>query len=192
MNETASGGEALDYVEETIIMRLRWKFNNFKWWFERNWLNACDWLKWLGHEESNLEKYARRELEIAGHFKGDFGMGESTMLMIREFCREGHSGGSAPFGIGIFKKLASYEPLTPLTGADDEWNKVGEAVYQNKRCSHVFKNSFGGAAYDGEGKIFREPNGVCFTSQDSRVFIEFPYTPKREYVDVEVSDADRG
>ena len=44
-----------------------------------------------------------------------------------------------------------------------------------------------GQAWDSQGRIFRESNGSCFQSAESRVDITFPYTPKREYVDVEES-----
>lgn len=56
-------------------------------------------------------------------------------------------------------------------------------THQNKRCSHVFKDKDGNA-YDIDGKVFREPDGCCFTSKDSFVPVTFPYTPKTEYVDV--------
>lgn len=135
---------------------------------------------------SNLELHARKEMEIAGLFdKGsDYGgmMGDAVMKMIKLFADEGHSGFSAGMAINIFEKLARYEPLTPLTGADDEWMEIGEGTFQNVRCSHVFKKD--GEAYDIEGRIFREPNGSCFTSYDSRTPVTFPYTPTREYVDV--------
>ena len=55
--------------------------------------------------------------------------------------------------------------------------------WQNNRASHVFKCS-DGQAYDIEGKIFRDKAGHCYTNRDSRVDVTFPYTPKREYVDV--------
>lgn len=137
-------------------------------------------------DESNLERHARRELEIAGLFgDGDFYggmMGQTVMKMIKVFSEEGHSGMSAPMAISIFSKVANFEPLTPLTGADDEWMEISAGRFQNKRCSHVFKD--GDEAYDSEGRIFREPSGGCFTSRDSRVPVTFPYTPQREYVDV--------
>jgi len=47
----------------------------------------------------------------------------------------------------------------------------------------VFKDA-DGRAYDIDGRVFREPNGCCYTSSDSRVYITFPYRPKTEYVDV--------
>jgi len=57
-------------------------------------------------------------------------------------------------------------------------------MWQNNRVGHVFKEA-DGRVYDGEGRIFREPDGCCYASKDSRVYIEFPYTPVHEYVDVE-------
>lgn len=136
----------------------------------------------------SLVEFARNELELAGFFKedGPYGglFGPAIMKMVEAFADEGHSGMSASIAIDLFRKVASYEPLLPLTGADDEWNETERGSFQNRRCSHVFKDS-DGRAYDIEGRIFREPNGVCYTSRDSRVYVTFPYTPKREYIDVE-------
>jgi hypothetical protein len=58
---------------------------------------------------------------------------------------------------------------------------VTPGLFQNVTCGHVFKEN--GEAYDGEGGIFRDPDGSCFTSKDSRVPVTFPYFPNREYVD---------
>ena len=140
---------------------------------------------------SNLELHAKSEMEIAGLFEkdSDYGgmLGDAVMKLVKVFADEGHSGFSAGMAISLFEKVARFEPLTPLTGADSEWMDVaqygdGSMCFQNKRCSHVFKDANG--AYDIDGKIFREPNGSCFTSFESRVPVIFPYTPKREYVDV--------
>jgi hypothetical protein len=98
------------------------------------------------------------------------------------FSKHGHSGSSAPYAINLFKTLAAFEPIVPLTGQAFEWNEVG-GYWQNNRCSHVFKGK-DGRAYDSTGKIFRESNGACYTSRESRVYIEFPYTPKAKYIDV--------
>jgi hypothetical protein len=134
----------------------------------------------------NLELHAKKEMEIAGLFdKGsayDGLLGPAVMKMIKVFADEGHSGYSARMAVDIFEKVARFEPLTPLTGTDDEWHEVGPGVYQNVRCSHVFKEN--GQAYDIDGRIFREPNGSCFTNVESRTPVTFPYTPTREYVDV--------
>lgn len=138
-----------------------------------------------------LREFAREELKRAGLFDedSDYGgmLGESVMKMIDVFAEEGHSGWSASIAIHSFEKVARFEPLTPLTGDDDEWflhdGYGGEPYYQNKRCSRVFKGA-DGQAYDIEGKVFREPSGSCYCSGESRVFITFPYMPTREYVDV--------
>lgn len=102
------------------------------------------------------------------------------------FAAEGHSGFSASYALAALEKLLNFEPLGPLTGEPDEWVWLDygeEMKAQNKRCGHVFMR-VDGTAYDSEGRIFREPDGCCFTSKGSAVDIAFPYTPTREYVDV--------
>lgn len=142
------------------------------------------------HREDNLERFARRELEIAGMFDkdGDYGgaLGPAIMKMMRAFSKEGHSGFSASMALNAFKRVAAFEPLTPLTGADDEWLEYLPGHFQNTRCGHVFKDGEAGA-YDSTGKIFREPSGACFSSSESRAPVTFPYTPVTEYIDVAAS-----
>ena len=148
-----------------------------------NWKNP-----WRRKPESNLEKHAREELKRIGAFseEGDFygGMtGEAVMELVKVFAEQGHSGMSASLVRSLFNRAADYQPLSPLQGTDDEWNECGSGVFQNKRCSHVFKDKDGNA-YDIYGKVFREPSGTCYTSRESRVPVTFPYTPKSEIVDV--------
>lgn len=130
--------------------------------------------------------------EDSGEMNAD--MRKHILHMVDEFSKEGHSGFSASYAIGILQKVLNFEPLSPLTGEDDEWCKHdygNEITYQNIRCSHVFKDS-DGQAYDINGKVFTEhyydDEGVeqtcSYTSYESRVNVEFPYTPKTEYVDV--------
>ncbi len=136
---------------------------------------------------SNLETFAKDELTRAGLFNkdSDYGgmLGEAVMKMVKVFADEGHSGYSASMAINVFERVARFEPLTPLTGDDDEWMEVSEGTFQNRRCSHVFKES-DGRAYDIQGRVFREPGGSCYTNRDSRVYVTFPYVPKIEYVAV--------
>jgi len=128
---------------------------------------------------------------------------ESILNLLMTFSKQGHSGMSAPYTIKLFEKLAMFEPIVPLTGEDWEWADVshngdGSIRYQNKRCSHVFKDG-DGQAYDIDGKVFWEwadrllsedeegyPGVDTFksyyTGRDSRVYITFPYTPNTEYV----------
>lgn len=144
---------------------------------------------------SNLINYAKREFLAAGYKPiedsedgPDKWIQENVLELLSVFSAQCHSRSSAPFCIQLFEKLARFDPLCPLTGREGEWVKVTSWLWQNIRCSHVFKEA-DGQAYDINGKIFREPNGCCYISKDSRVYITFPYTPVSVYVDVP-ADAD--
>ena len=142
----------------------------------------------------NMTTHAERELDIIGMTdeEGMNGMMRKHILhMIEEFAAEGHSGFSASYAIQCLEKLLRFEPLSPLMGTDDEWVDVaeynGSPMWQNKRCSRVFKDETG--AYDINGKVFwswyTDENGEKFkshyTSRDSRVYVTFPYVPKTVY-----------
>lgn len=146
---------------------------------------ACWYLRW--QSTSNYLLHAKREFAAAGYTSEDDGpnkwIQENVLTLLAVLGTQGHSGGSIGYCLNMFKTLGSFEPLAPLTGADDEWNEVTDGVFQNNRCSHVFKSDEDGC-YDINGRIFREPDGACYTNRDSRVPVTFPYWPKREYVDV--------
>lgn len=138
---------------------------------------------WL-NRNSNYAAHVRRE--VPEWFKEEDGpnrwIADGTLELLAVISSQGHSGNSIGFALKFFSEMALFKPWGPLTGADDEWIEIADNRYQNKRCSHVFKED--GRAYDINGRIFREPNGACYTSKDSFVDITFPYTPKSEYVDV--------
>lgn len=139
--------------------------------------------------------HAERELDLMGMADdGDMNgvMRNHILHMVKEFANEGHSGFSASYAIQVLEKLLKFEPITPLTGEDWEWNNVsemsGETLYQNARCGRVFKNDNG--AYDIDGKVFWEwytdkETGEKFksyyTGRESRVPVTFPYTPTTVY-----------
>lgn len=150
---------------------------------------------------SNYRLHALNEFRAAGWIDGhgiycdemQEAICEHVLRLLRVFAREEHSGSSAPYAIDVFSKLAKFEPITPLTGEDWEWVEVGVGMYQNKRCSSVFKQSdrLDGQAYYIDGKVFwswykSKEDGTVFkshyTSSESRVTVTFPYTPKTEYV----------
>lgn len=106
-------------------------------------------------------------------------MRNHILRIIKEFSDEGHSGFSAKYTINILTKLMKYEPLSPLTGKEDEWTAVdfdSNMMYQNNRCYRVFKRA-DGTAYDSEGRVFVDSRGNQFTTKESLVDIHFPYTP---------------
>ena len=139
--------------------------------------------------ESSLVRYARDELERAGYFKNEsdyVGMlGKAVMDMMALFASEDHSGMSAGMTISIFTRLANFQPLTPLTGAEDEWSvceerEDGRVDWQNKRCSSVFRKT------DADGKVLEvyDIRAECLvdTLEDDFVgvltkAVTFPYSP---------------
>ena len=143
----------------------------------------------------NLVLHAKRELEIAKVSEAGYDgmLTDAVLELVELFGRQGHSGMSASMTTSLVEKLMRFEPLTPLTGADDEWNDVSEnsskergTVFKNRRCSHVFKDDNG--PYDINGRVFREPDGSCYTGSGSNVPVVFPYVPKVEYVDVGIGE----
>ncbi len=159
------------------------------------------------HTLSNYITHAMNEFRAAGWVdeagKWTDDMQEAickhVLDLLRVFGSEGHSGSSAPYTISLFSTLAKFDPVTPLTGEDWEWNEIcddrtgGVTVFQNKRCGAVFKQSdrFDGKPYYLDAVVFWEwytdpETGEKFesyyTSRDSMRPIEFPYTPKTEYV----------
>ena len=141
---------------------------------------------------SGTLKHARRELALLGYLSVEDlpeddpnrWVQQNILDLLEVFSKQGHSGSSAPYVIGMFFKLASHEPITPLTGEDSEWEKIDFQTFQNVRCSRVFKNINTGAVYDVQGKIFEEPDGSRFANNNSIVDITFPYTPNTVVVKV--------
>ena len=118
-----------------------------------------------------------------------------VLQILNTFVEQQHSGFSAGYMLNILDRLLRYKPLTPLTGADDEWedcSQYGMQDMQNKRCTSVFKRP-DGTAYWVEGKIFSEDGGKSwYTSKDSHIDIEFPFDVPMysENVYVEPSEED--
>lgn len=157
---------------------------------------------------SNYEFHARNEFRAAGwtdengKFKDEMQemICNHVLKLLDVFADEGHSGSSAPYTLNMFDTLARFKPIAPLTGEDWEWVDVSEnggrddgPMFQNKRCSTVFKDNTG--AYCIDGKVFWEwvsvasiddgkPFKSCFTNYESRVPVTFPYVvpEKPEYV----------
>lgn len=159
---------------------------------------------------SNLVEHAKIELELAGLLseESDFygGMtGKSVLELMEVFSKQGHSGMSAPLVADLFKKLANYEPLQPITGKDEEWNDISEMMgeknteyFQNKRKSGLFKKNgiitynsaiikrtSDGTTWSGPLYLTREDAINNTNKISSSLEIKgFPFTPKSFYIDV--------
>lgn len=150
---------------------------------------------------SNLKSHALREFRAAGwtydngNFKNEMqkDICDHVLKLLEVFDEEGHTGSTAPYAVNLFKTLAMYKPIAPLTGEDWEWVDVGvesgRTLYQNKRNGKVFKDN--NSAWNIDGRVFWEwacdpdiddgkPFKAYFTSYDSRVTVTFPYSEPEE------------
>jgi hypothetical protein len=166
---------------------------------------------------SNTRKFAERELDVLVKSNTD----PENRPIIEEFIPEilalcekfgnsGQSGGSAPFTAGALssaiKKLCLQEPICPITGLDEEWADVsgygdGDPMWQNVRCSALFKDKNGEVSYT-DAIIKKTQKGSCWSGSfwlskkdyltgDRNLMMRcnqyvkgFPFTPKTFYIDV--------
>jgi hypothetical protein len=144
------------------------------------------------NDDMSLVQYAKSELERAGMFSKDSDyngmLGDAVLKLVEVFAAQGHSGASASMTVALFRRVAMFEILSPLTGKDDEWNEIGEGVFQNKRASNVFKKGEG-KAYCGDAITWKNEKGFCYTGtadgMRSRQYIPaFPFTPRNFVIDV--------
>lgn len=150
---------------------------------------------------TNTYLHAKRELDILEQLTPDaiaLEFKEELLALCEKFGNSGQSGGSAPYTAGviaqIIKPLLLQEPVCPIMGTDDEWVDVAEEnglpLYQNSRCTAVFKNGVDGIPYYLHAIVWKGPGDYnTFTGEvigiKSRQFIlNFPFTPKSFYIDV--------
>lgn len=88
-------------------------------------------------------------MSIIGHAKTElaainFGHEDSDAMIhiLQLFLDQWDSGGAVAVATPVFVRLLNGQPLTPLTGADDEWfDPMGDGIMlQNRRCGSVFKD----------------------------------------------------
>lgn len=111
----------------------------------------------------SIQSFAARELDRAGFSPSEKA---AFLKILKVFFDEFDSGGAVHFSVPILRRLLNGQPLTPITGEADEWMYVGDMgddpVWQNVRCSSVFKGK-DGRAYD--------------INVAGRPTITFPYDP---------------
>ncbi len=124
-------------------------------------------------------QHAEREFKIKrwpGKCKMQALICKDVLALLKLFDSQGHSGSSAPYAVNLFERLARYKTLGPLTGKRYEWVKIDDNLWQNNRCSSVFKDR--SHAWHGDAIVWRDKNGSCYTNKQSSVTISFPYEPK--------------
>jgi len=154
---------------------------------------------------SNLIDHAKIELLKLGYppiedceDDPDKWIQENVLELLEVFANQGHSGSSAPYVIHLFSKLANHDPISPIMCTDDEWTDVGmlgnDDIFQNKRCSAVFKQGVDGKPYYLDAIVWKNQNGNSYTGNNcmnskhekikSSQNIKIPFTPKTFYIDV--------
>jgi hypothetical protein len=164
---------------------------------------------------TNTQSFAKQELDILAATVPDAIVTPFTneiLALCEAFGKSGQSGGSAPMTASAIsqavKHLLLQEPICPITGIDDEWVNIRDAseddemMYQNKRCSALFKGKSGRCWYLDAIVEKVAQTGFCFSGsfwlskEDyligdrskmigcSQYVKSFPFTPKTFYIDV--------
>lgn len=132
------------------------------------------------------------------------------LALCEKFGKSGQSGGSAPYVASALsqaiKKLCLQQPICPIMGTDDEWVNIsdindGKPMWQNKRCSALFKDENGDVKYV-DAIVKRTQDGTTWSGRfwlskedyltgnrnlqisNSLYVKEFPFEPKTFYIDV--------
>lgn len=85
---------------------------------------------------SDVTSWANDELDRIGVTGEEKALYMETLTRFLDYF---DSGGAVSIAAPIMRRLLSTIPLSPLTGADDEWVDVSHDMFQNKRCFSVFK-----------------------------------------------------
>lgn len=157
---------------------------------------------------TNTQSFAKQELDILAATVPDAivtPFANEILALCEAFGKSGQSGGSAPMTANAIsqavKHLMLQEPICPVTGIDEEWVNVREVseedemMYQNKRCSALFKSKSGKCWYidaivwKGEeeydtftGRVYIDDKN--FELIGSSQYVKLPFKPKTFYIDV--------
>lgn len=158
----------------------------------------------ISQMKSRIVSYAENELNILLKTVKDPIIAPFKDEIVALCEKMSTSGAAAPFVASAVsqavKKLMMQQPICDITGIDEEWMDVtefndGTTMYQNKRCSALFKEG-DDAPYYIDAVVFKSSKRNCFTSNKgvpmpdgsricSRQYIKkFPFKPKSFYIDV--------
>ena len=108
--------------------------------------------------QMNLIEFAKQEFSFLGYTpieklkesSPNRWIQENVLELIKVFCgQEGYfeCSYSSKLKADYFRKLVMFEPLSPITGNDDEWEEIKNNIYRNKRLRSVFKKGKNGKPY---------------------------------------------
>lgn len=128
----------------------------------------------------SIMDHAKAELSRA-----NFGVDDTTVMLsvLRQFLFQWDSGGAAAAAVEVFNRLIAGQPLSPLTGREDEWIDRTEhndrPTWQNARCSSVFRER------RAEGFVYYDIEEEPLDGQD-RFYVTMPYDPMTHMVQMPV------
>ena len=93
---------------------------------------------------------------------------DSALELLERFAEQDHSGMSASLTLQVFTKLAKWQPLSPLTGDENEWNNDPNLFDQNKRDSRVFRKQ------QEDGSYKYSFNDILIITNDDEVWHRYP------------------
>jgi hypothetical protein len=158
-----------------------------------------------GHK-SHTHSFAKQELDILKATVPDAivtPFANEILALCEAFGKSGQSGGSAPMTASAIsqavKHLMLQEPICEVTGHEKEWMDItdinsGEPMWQNKRCSGLFKYADNKCSYvdaiiwKGQEKYDTFCGRVYIDEKDfeligSSQYVRFPFKPKTFYID---------
>lgn len=157
---------------------------------------------------TNTQSFAKHELDTLAATVPDaivIPFTNEILALCEVFGKSGQSGGSAPITASAISQAVEHlmlqQPICPVTGIDEEWVNVreisegDEMMYQNKRCSALFKSKSGKCWYidaivwQGDekydtftGRVYKDIR--CNELISSSQYVKFPFKPKTFYIDV--------
>lgn len=157
---------------------------------------------------TNTQSFAKQELDILAATVPDAivtPFANEILALCEAFGKSGQSGGSAPYTASAIsqavKHLMLQKPICPVTGISEEWVNIREVseedeiMYQNKRCSALFKSKSGKCWYvdaivwKGEEEYDTFTGSVYVDDKNfeligSSQYVRLPFKPKTFYIDV--------
>ena len=94
---------------------------------------------------NELIEYTKKELELANFIdespKHEKIIYNAVLDLIKTFSKYNLSGKPADTVRYFFNRLSDFKPISKLTFEDDEWERIGYNLYQNKRYRALFKEN---------------------------------------------------